>query len=98
MRVTTNPSYGPVPRTMEQARAILQMLKEYQGYSFWGIEGGWVAITAPFSSRIFGHQQVTDAYLLGLAIKNDGVLVTFDGALRRLAGKEYDRHVLVLEP
>ncbi len=96
LRVTTNPSYCPVPRSMEQAMAILQMMKDYPGYLFWEIEESWVTLTAPFAVRIFGHQQVTDAYLLGLAIKKDGVLVTFDSAIQRLAGSEFSRNVLVL--
>ena len=81
---------------MEQAMAILQMMKEYPGYSFWEIEESWVTLTAPFAARVFGHQQVTDAYLLGLAIKKDGMLVTFDEAVEKLAGAEFSRHVLVL--
>ena len=96
IRVTTNPSYRPVPRSFGQAMAILQMMKAYPGYSFWGIDESWVSLTAPFGSRILGHQQVTDAYLLGLAIKKNGLLVTFDGAIRSLAGSEFSRNVLVL--
>jgi predicted nucleic acid-binding protein len=40
---------------------------------------------------------VTDAYLLGLAIREDGVLVTFDRGLRYMAGAEFSRNLLVLE-
>jgi uncharacterized protein len=56
----------------------------------------WVELTAPFADRIVGHKQVTDAYLLGLAIKNDGVLVTFDHGLRYMAGPDFQRNLLVL--
>jgi len=31
-----------------------------------------------------GHQQVTDAYLLALALRGGGVLVTFDGGVAAL--------------
>lgn len=57
----------------------------------------WTPLTAPFAERIFGRQQVTDAYLLGLAIKEDGVLVTFDKDIRYMAGTEFSRNVLILE-
>jgi len=63
----------------------------------WLNRDGWAALTAPFADRIFGHQQVTDAYLLGLAIKEDGVLVTFDRGLKYMAGAEFSRNLLVLE-
>jgi predicted nucleic acid-binding protein len=54
-------------------------------------------VTARFAARISGHQQITDAYLLGLAIKEDGVLVTFDRGIKYMAGAEFSRNVLVLE-
>jgi hypothetical protein len=53
----------------------------------------WVSLTAPFADRIFGHQQVTEAYLLGLAIQQDGVLVTFDRTLRYMAGPRFAQHL-----
>lgn len=56
----------------------------------------WVDLAAPLSPRIFGHQQITDAYLLGLAIANRGTLVTLDRAFLALAGPEYRHHVQVL--
>ena len=96
LRVTTNPAYRPGPRTLEQAIAILQVIKGLPGYRYWGIDESWVTLTAPFAARIFGHQQVTDAYLLGLAIKGDGVLVTFDSGVRHLAGAEFSKNLLVL--
>jgi uncharacterized protein len=97
LRVTTNPAYRPVARSMGQAMAILAMFKAYPGYSFWPIDKSWVALTAPFARRIAGHLQVTDAYLLGLAIEKNGVLVTFDKAIERLAGVDFSRNVLVLQ-
>jgi len=97
LRVTTNPAFRPGPRTLEQAVAILQELKGHPGYRFWEIDRSWVELTFRFAHRIFGHQQITDAYLLGLAIREDGVLVTFDRGLKYMAGDEYSRNLLVLE-
>ncbi len=51
----------------------------------------------PFRERLFGHRQVTDAYLLGLAIKNKGRLVTLDRGIEVLAGESYRQYVTVLE-
>lgn len=97
VRVTTNPAFLAGPRTFGQAVTVLQVLKELPGYWYCEIKDSWVALTAPFAGRIFGHQQVTDAYLLGLAIKQDGVLVTFDRGLRHMAGAEFGQNLLVLE-
>ena len=58
---------------------------------------GWAVTVEPFRARVFGHQQITDAYLLGLAVKEGGVLVTLDKGIRYIAGEKYARNVLVLE-
>lgn len=96
LRVTTNPAFRPGPRTLAQATAILQSLKGHAGYWYWEIAESWVTLTAPFAARILGHQQVTDAYLLGLAIQENGVLVTFDAGLKYLAGTEFSKNLLLL--
>ncbi len=83
--------------TFAKAIEVLKDLAAQPGYRYWPIFDPWVAVTARFAARITGHQQVTDAYLLGLAIKEDGVLVTFDRGLKYLAGPEFSRHLQVLE-
>jgi uncharacterized protein len=97
VRVVTNPTSGPIMQSFLQASAILKDLAQRPDYCYWPITESWVKLTAPFASRISGHQQVTDAYLLGLAIREDGVLVTFDRGLKYLAGQEFRRNLLVLE-
>src|ERR1700690_4395027 len=97
LRVTSSPAYRPAPRTMEQAIAILQVLKGRDDYWYCPIDGSWVDLTARFAPRIRGHQQATDAYLLGLAIKEKGVLVTFDKGIQYMAGAEFRQNVLLLE-
>ena len=97
VRIVTNPASGPIVRTFAQAAAILADLAQREGYRYWSIADSWISLTAYFRDRIFGPQQITDAYLLGLAIKEDGVLVTFDRGLKYLAGPQFSRNLLVLE-
>jgi toxin-antitoxin system PIN domain toxin len=95
VRVTTNPGYSN-PLTVEQAFAFLSEFAKRSGYHYWPISDPWVLLAAPFIGRLFSHHQVTDSYLLGLAVKNNGVLLTFDKGLGYLAGSEYRRNLLVL--
>jgi len=95
LRGSVNPKVGNL--TIEDATDILEVLLQRPGFRFWPITSGWSSIVAPFIENVFGHQQITDAYLLGIAIQEDGVLVTLDKAIRSLAGPRYVRHVLVLE-
>lgn len=95
VRVSTNPKVGNL--TVEEATEILVSLAAHSSHRFWPIAASWTSVTAPFSERIFGHKQITDAYLLGLAINENGILVTLDKRIQYLAGPQYSRHVLVLE-
>ena len=95
LRVATNPKTGMF--SIEEASEALDSLVKVSGYRFWPITSGWTSLAEPFYERMFGHQQVTDAYLLGLAVKEDGVLVTMDKSIRYLAGQRYSRNLLVLE-
>lgn len=97
VRVVTNPASGPIVPTFAQAAAVLSDLAQRKGYRYWSITDTWCSLTAPFRDRILGHQQVTDAYLLGMAIKENGVLVTFDRGLRYMAGAEFAGNLHVLQ-
>lgn len=97
IRITTNRTANGPLRSVDQSIAILQSLKAISGHMYWEINASWVDLTAPFVSRIQGHQQVTDACLLGLAIRENGVLVTFDRGLRYLAGRQFSKNLLVIE-
>ena len=97
LRITTNPLMHSGNRTLTNSLAVLQDLIDQPGYSYWPITESWAVLTAPFAARITGHQQVTDAYLLGLAVKENGVLVTFDRGLKYLAGPEFRDNLLILE-
>jgi hypothetical protein len=94
LRFMTRPKTGDM--SMEEASAMLVRLREHPGYHYQPITNDWHTLTAPFSKRLHGHNQITDAYLLGMAISEGLVLATFDQAMLHLAG-EHSRHVLVLE-
>jgi toxin-antitoxin system PIN domain toxin len=95
MRIMSNPRLRGF--TMAQATEVLASLGCHAKYRYWPINQSWVELSGPFEGRIFGHQQITDACLLGLAIRGGGVLVTMDKGIQFLAGTAYKNHVLVLE-
>ena len=95
LRVTANSNVGKV--SVWEASEILEALKKHPGYRYWPITADWSVLAAPFRERIYGHQQITDAYLLGLAIKENGVLVTLDKGIAFLTGAKYSKNALVLE-
>lgn len=56
----------------------------HPGHHFWGDSEGFLAAAAPFRERIAGHRQITDAFLLGLAICHRGKLATLDRGVASL--------------
>jgi uncharacterized protein len=95
LRNATAPRSGQI--TMSEATAILKQLAEHPGYHYLPITADWQTLCSPFFKRLYGTKQVTDAYLLGLALRERLVLVTMDKGIVHLAGNEYSKHVLLLE-
>ena len=95
MRITSNPSVGGY--SIAEAEQVLAVLTKRAGYSYWPTSGSWTSLVKPFRERVYGHQQITDAFLLGLAIQENGVLVTLDKAIRHLAGPRHSKNLMVLE-
>lgn len=80
IRIMSQPGYpNPVP-----AASVAERLAEatfLPNHAFWS-DG--ISLLAPGQidwTRILGSRQVTDAYLLALAVKHEGRLVTFDKAV-----------------
>jgi len=95
LRLMTNPKVGD--HSFEEANAILAELTLLPGFRFWPIAYRWSDLVQPFATRVYGHQQIVDALMFGLALKESSIFVTLDSAVRYLAGREFAAHILVLE-
>jgi toxin-antitoxin system PIN domain toxin len=94
LRLLTRPKTGNL--SIEDVTDMLDGLRQQPGYHYQPIAFDWPTLSRPFIQRLHGHNQVTDAYLLGLAIREDLILVTMDKAILHLAGSEHRKHVLLL--
>jgi hypothetical protein len=95
LRILTNPRVGRY--RLEEVVSTIEGLYALPRFRYWRETGAWREIPNEIRDRILGHQQITDAYLLAMAVSEGGVLVTFDKAIRHLAGERYKKHVVVLE-
>jgi predicted nucleic acid-binding protein len=71
--------------TVADARTTLDELLEMREHLFWPDDLS-LGEALERAGAISGHQQITDAYLLGLAISHGGVLATFDRGVLGLSG------------
>lgn len=94
LRYMTRPKLGDM--SMEDATALLMRLEQEPGYQYQTISADWKTLCGIFFKRLFGHNQITDAFLLGVAVREGLVLVTFDRTILHLAG-EHAKQVLLLE-
>lgn len=83
VRVLSQPAYRSGRRSPAEVIEVLNALKAVflRSYEFWVDE---ISITdeAIFDSALIaGARQVTDIYLLGLAVRHEGVVVSFDRSL-----------------
>jgi len=96
VRIIANPIFHPEKTRLVDALALLANMTLRPGHRFWPVNIGFAEAVEPFQEKLVGHQQVADAYLLGLAIKNKGRLITLDSGIETLAGKEFAHYVTLL--
>lgn len=94
VRLTTMPGVGG--RQMYEALQWLSGIAALPNCENLPVEHSWLDLVQPLMPRLRGYRQVTDALLLGLAIRNNAILVTLDRSIAALAGKEYAANLLTL--
>jgi toxin-antitoxin system PIN domain toxin len=84
VRTISNPAFSPHAVSPREALLVLADLTARHRYEFWPDTLTLDRATAPLKDRIVGHKQITDAYLLGLAIHKGGTLATLDRGIAAL--------------
>ena len=86
VRISSNPKIIPEAVTPNEALSLLREVVRMRSHAFWKDDIAMLDDAVP-AGLLVGHRQITDAYLLGLAIHNGGCLVTLDGGLRTLLSR-----------
>jgi toxin-antitoxin system PIN domain toxin len=84
VRILSNPAFSPNALTPGDALTLLQTNVAHPAHRFWADDVSLEEALEPLTHRLAGHQQVTDAYLLGLTIEKKGKFVTLDRGVRTL--------------
>ncbi len=86
VRISSNLRIFPDAPSPANALKILEENLRHPRHRFWQDDVSYAEAVAPFGDGLKGCQQVTDAYLFGLAIHYGGTLATFDAAIAALVG------------
>jgi toxin-antitoxin system PIN domain toxin len=85
VRVLSNPAFSPRALTLTDALQVLGRNVELPGHEFWADSIDLRQALGRMAVPLRGHQQITDAYLIALAIHNRGKLATLDRGMAQLA-------------
>jgi uncharacterized protein len=96
IRVMSHPGYPNAP----PLRVVVERLSEATAdtvHEFWPDDVSMLDTAVVDAGRVHGPRQVTDLYLLALAVRHRGRLVTFDQSIAVAAVRGADaRHLLQL--
>jgi toxin-antitoxin system PIN domain toxin len=84
VRISSQPAVTKRVIAVAEALLLLGRMNAREGHRFWPQAGSVADLLPELASRVMGPQQLMDALLLDLAIRNDGVLATFDKRIEHL--------------
>lgn len=94
MSQSNYPSFRATPREIADK---LDEMTRIRGHEFWPATMSILDDTVFDRSKLLSHRSLTDVYLLGLAVQQDGRLVTFDRGIPLAAVRGAStRHLKVL--
>ena len=94
VRIMSHPSY-PNSHSVLEIVTRLRAATEHGSHEFWADDQSVLDDKLIDASRVHGARQLTDVYLLALAVKHRGRLVTFDASISIGAVKGARREHLV---
>lgn len=96
VRIVSNPAASKSGIRPAQAIEVLEENLLHPNHEFWKDDLTLAEATATFRDLLSGHQQITDAYLLGLALRYKGRLATFDKGIAALASSAHLGYLITL--
>jgi len=84
VRIVSNPAFSRDAVRPHEAIQVLTANTAANDHIFWTDDLPLADAVAFAGVRLIGHQQMTDAYLLGLAIRHGGMLATLDHRIAAL--------------
>lgn len=85
VRIVSNPAFSRDAVTPRDAVGVLAANTASKDHAFWPDELPLAEAVDFAGSKLLGHPQVTDAYLLGLVLRRGGRLATLDERVTALA-------------
>ena len=98
LRILGNPRYPNSPGGPLVVMHLLQGLLGHPAHVFWSDALSWDAAGIFKAEALLHHGQITDTYLLGLAVHHQGRLVSFDRRLSSRAVRGGEEALQLIDP
>ena len=95
VRIISQPVFSGSTIGPLEAAELLSRNLSHRDHTFFPLDMEITEVTGLCTGGLMGHRQVTDAYLLALAVKRKCKLVTFDSGVGQLLATEHERHAHV---
>lgn len=96
VRISMNPRAVSESKSSTTVLDILRRFRSLPGHRFWTDDLDLDATLSRFA-LLTGHRQVTDAYLLALAVSKGGCLATFDRSIAAIAPEDLEGSILLID-
>ena len=78
VRILSSPRFSPAAVAPAHALALLTQITNLPEHKFWAGDCSFHEALSNVRPLLASHRQVTDAYLVGLALAHEGILATLD--------------------
>jgi uncharacterized protein len=95
LRISSQKSYAN-PITLPDALAVLRRMTAREDHALWPDDVSLLDDTLIDHARLLGPRQLTDVYLLALAVKHGGRLITLDTGIALLSVHGAKKQQLVI--
>ncbi len=98
VRIISQPAFAGRAIAIAEVAELLLRNTAHPHHRLLGLDFGFEQVAGSCTGGLHGHRQITDAYLLTLAMRNKVKLLTFDSGLAQLLATplERQRHVTLL--
>ena len=99
IRISAQKSFQHSDRPIEDIANGLHKATASSSHRFLNIDFPFQTVRETCTGGLVGHRQITDAYLLTLAIKNKAKFISLDAGVRQLLATalERKRHLVILQ-
>jgi uncharacterized protein len=95
VRIVSQPAFAGRVIGVNQVAELLLRNTAHENHRLLPMDFGFGQVLGCCTGGVFGHRQITDAYLLATAARHKAKLVTFDKGIRDLLATDMEREQLL---